>query len=464
MKKEHYSVILFALLALLMFAPMLQEHLNIPRLRQLSGVVEEKPMPRLTLQSYRDGVFQKGCEAYLQQHFGYRPNVIRLYNQYLWDFYKKSYVTKGQFVEGKEGWYYEPWFVEEYYQGRSSHYAADSSAMLQQFERESMRLYQLQHILEDYGTHLFVCLLPGKDLIYPEYLPENTKYFRKDQVRAYPYYADRLKELGVNYIDMVEWFLQMKDTADFLLFPQKGTHWSRIASVYAADSILHYMEKLGSVELNDLKISNKRVGRAKSPDNDLEALMNLMRPMKTIPHQYVDVKVTPVEGAAMPRFLVVGDSFYWNIVNQINQRDLFSSSPYWYYNSKVYFDKPKEKVKDLDLVEELCSLQFVMLIYCTSNLYDLGNGFSTQALLQLCYDESEIEAQREAIKTQMLQDDEVYASLVKKAEDRGLSFEDNLEKEVEYLINVNPAIQFKALLDSIPGKRSEKARLMTPFN
>ena len=168
------KVILFSLTALLLFISLIQKQFHVIHFKHLEGVVYEVGMPKLTFASFCDGSFQSQTERHLKQQFGFREPLIRFYNQYLWDFYGKTHAIPYQFVEGKDGWLYEPWFVEEYYQGRSYRVNVDSAEVLKRFEKEALRVYQLQHILDSYGVKMFVCLLPGKDMIYPEYLPENT--------------------------------------------------------------------------------------------------------------------------------------------------------------------------------------------------------------------------------------------------------------------------------------------------
>lgn len=450
------KVILFSLTALLLFISLIQKQFHVIHFKHLEGVVYEVGMPKLTFASFCDGSFQSQTERHLKQQFGFREPLIRFYNQYLWDFYGKTHAIPYQFVEGKDGWLYEPWFVEEYYQGRSYRVNVDSAEVLKRFEKEALRVYQLQHILDSYGVKMFVCLLPGKDMIYPEYLPENTKYFKKNQVKAYDFYSRKFKEMGINCIDVADWFLQMKDTADFLLFPQKGTHWSNMAAVYAADSIFRYMEHLGGIEMNDLDISEPYVGKVKKPDDDLESLMNLSRPLKKIPHKYVDVKVVENKDAVKPRMITIGDSYYWNILNQLETKKLFSKNPYWYYNSTIYFDKPKTSVKDVDVVKELLSCDFVMLSYCTVQAYEFGNGFADDAVFSFCYDENEMEEVRQKIAGQIMNNGKWKEGVERLAVERNSTFEKELDNNVTWFIQNRFESSFPALADSIPSKRSNE--------
>lgn len=455
MKKERTTLVLFILLAVLGFAPMLQEHLHVPRLRPLAGVTQPVPQPRLSLKACTDGSFQRQVEQYIQNHHGYRPLTIRLYNQYLWDFYKKTY-TKNVLTIGKEGWFYEPWFVEDYYHGGTYNQKKDSLTLAKAFNQEAFRLYQLQHVLEQYGTLLFVCQAPGKDLVYPEYLPDDTVTTRPKQLAARDHYEASFETLGINHINMEQWFLQMKDTVDFLLFPQKGTHWSNVAALYAADSIVHYIEAKRQKPMNRLLIGEPRVDRYRKPDYDLEEVLNLMRPLKKSPQHYADVQVTPVPGADKPRLIVIGDSYYWNFCQQIPMDSLFASCPYWYYNSTVYFDSLHRSTKELDLVEELLSADAVMLIYSSTQLYKMSDGFSQQALLALCCDDDLIQRAEEVCTQYIRKTPGWLESIRQRATTYHKPIEEFIAAEARNTVRQHPDLYIPRLRDSIPSKQSTK--------
>lgn len=382
MKTQRAALWLFCILAILAFLPMVQEHLNWPHVKGLAGVYEEVPLPQLTLTNYRTGAYQRDLENYLQYHYGYRPNTLRIYNQYLWDFYRKTYV-KYSITEGKEGWLYEPWFVEDYYHGGTYSEHKDSLVLARDFDREAHQIKLLQDVLEQRGITLFVVQAPGKDMVYPEYLPENEDPDRPIKLMARDYYEEKFNELGINHINMEQWFLQLKDSVDFLLFPQKGTHWSNIAAIYAADSIFRYIEEKQDFRMNRLEIGEPYIGPYKKPDYDLEELYNLYRPLKKLPQHYVDVGVSRVVGSVKPKLITVGDSYYWNICRQVPMDSLFSAYPYWYYNSTIYYDPNHNTTEGLDLANEILSADAVMLIYSSVQLYKMSDGFCQKALNSL---------------------------------------------------------------------------------
>ena len=380
--KSSTKTILFALTAMLLFASMLQKRFDWPKLKPLKGVVAAEAEPELTFQNCCDGSYQQQVEPYLKQHLGYREPLIRLYNQYLWDFYGKTPVTVGQVLFGKDGWMYEPWVVADYYQWQFHSYASDSTTMASLLSNEAQRVLQLQEALEPYNVKLFVCQVPSKDLVYPEHLPENhdTRYDNEPKISARFFNEEEYERLGVNHLNLEQWFLQIKDTAEYTLFPQTGTHWSKYASLFAADTLIRYMEHLGGINMHNLIIGPRHLEKAVDPDDDLESLMNLMRPLPKPKCCYAETSADDDTTAVKPKIIVVGDSFWWNIAIQLPLKDIFSDAEYWYYNSSVYYYPPYNSVSELDLKEELLSSDFIILFYSASTQYRMNDRFPQQAL------------------------------------------------------------------------------------
>lgn len=455
MKKDRVTIVLFSLLAVMAFAPMVQEHLDFPKVRSLAGVTPETKLPKINLTNYRNGKCQRAAEQYLKYHFGYRPNVIRLYNQYLWDFYKKTH-NKTNLCFGKEGWIYEPWFVEDHFHGGTYSQRTDSLNLAKKFDQEAFRLLQIQNILESYGTTLIVCQAPGKDLIYPEFLPDDTVTTRPKQLSARDAYEARFNQLGINHVNIEQLFLQMKDTASFLLFPQKGTHWSNIASIYAADSLFHYIEAKKGVQMNQLEIGAPYIAPYRKPDYDLEELLNLCRPLEKLPQHSVDVRVRQVPGAVKPKMIVIGDSYYWNICAQISIKSMFTQCPYWYYNSTIHFDSLHNSTSEVNLAQELLDADVVMLMYCSTQLYKMSNGFSQQALLALCCDEDDLQKATAACIQQIKNSPRWFESVKQRAEEYHKPLEEFLEGEAKNQVMSKPNQYIPALKDRFPAKRSSQ--------
>ena len=378
------QAILFTLTALLLFAPAIQQQTELFKFKELEGVEDLSPKPKWTWDSFVGGDTQTMSENYLQQHFGFREPLTRFYNQTEWTLFRYSQVAEDErIVITPDNWIFEPWTVEEYYQSHAYQHANDSAEMAEKLEAEAQRLLQIQQLLEPYHTHLFVALLPGKELVCGEHMPKNTQYFLEKKITAYDFYRTRFKELGVNHIDLGEWFVQMKDTVSYPLFPQTGTHWSNLAAIFATDTLIRYMEHLSDSNMVNI-VTSDIFQRTLKPDADLESLMNLIWPIQKRPNMLATATYDFDTTAWRPRLITVGDSFYWNILNFTPVWDVFESVPYWYYFSTAYFDdddlKVTHKISDLDVLQEVIDADFVMLAYSTVALYKMSNGFS-EALL-----------------------------------------------------------------------------------
>ena len=433
------KVILFALTAILLFLFPIQQTTGLFKFKKLAGVTEEQPKPKLTVERWKDYQFQEGVEAYLQQHYGFREPLTRLYNQYIWDFYGKTFAKDRSWVfVSDDGWYYESGYVREYYEGNSWKYA--------------------EEILNGLDIHLFVLLEPGKEQIYPEHIPESTKYHQEKVFSAHDFLHQRFEALGINYIDAGEWFQQMKDTADFLLFPQTGTHWSNLASMYVADSLIRYMEDLGHINIQNFSIGEKYV-RTKEPDDDLEQWLNLIRPLKRTPNYYAKTRLEKDPTAVKPKLITIGDSFYWNLLNHSPFKKIFGAYPYWYYYSTAYYTGSYERpITEVDPFEEVLSSDFIMLAYSTPQQYELGNGFAERFLLEWCYDNGEIEQLKNEMKERIRCNQQWMASIKERAEKLNIPVDSTLIMETDYFIEKHPGTCFPALNDSVPLKQSNKAK------
>jgi hypothetical protein len=456
--KNLVKVILFTLTGLLLFASMFQKTTQWWDFKKLNGVEYPSPKPALTLQNYRDGSFQNGMEAYLKQNFGFRQPLIRFYNQYLWDFYTTSISNKSILTLGKDGWLYEPWSVDDYYQIHYLKHASTADQMEEQLAGEAKRIYQLQHILEPYGCNLFISLVPSKDMLYPEYLPDHpVAHFKTDtKMSARFFLKDEFDRLGVNYLDYGEYFQRMKDTADFTIFPKTGTHWSRYSALFAADTLVRYMEHLGNINMPNLIISPRTLQDAQEADMDLENLLNLTRPLPKPQYYYATMTSDNDSTAVKPKMITIGDSFWWNIIYHMPVQDIFSVLPYWYYNSTIYYDPSHHSVNEVNLVDEILSADFINLFYSSTQLYKLNNGFTKNALIALCYDPEEIDSIQASLEQNIYYDSTWISGLREKAESEGKNVEEVVHDAAKWFIYNSPEQFFPALNDSIPTKRSKR--------
>lgn len=387
-KKPKYDIVLFTILMVLLFLPMLQQHLLHIPLKPLNGVTIETEKPEFELESYRSGAYAKQEEAYVGEHFGFREPVIRLYNQYLWDFYRKTYAHN--VVAGKRGWLFIPESVRDYYGTEMHRWQPSPEVARRNFDREIRYMNRVRAILKENDVELLAFIAPEKSFLYPEYLPDgkhDTTTFN-----ACAYFWHRLNETGFPCINMTPWFEQIKDTVGYPLIPQTGAHWV-FPAVYAADSLFRFMGDLKGIKLPKLKIGELHESDNHGADNDLEQLLNLTLPIRKrqgySPTAEVTVERNP--NSVKPKVLFVGNSFMWGITNQVPMREVFDEVEFWYYFSTAYTGDPltpSGQVVDYNLLEKLLDFDYIVW-FTTGNQLNKGtNGFANSAILALGVDDS----------------------------------------------------------------------------
>lgn len=389
-----YDGLLFAILMVLLFMPIIQEWTKPFKFKPLIGVIKPTPKPVLTLESYRENNFPKQAEKHLSENFGMREPVIRFYNQYLYDFYRKS--TNETVVVGKDHWVYYKNNVNDYYGTEMSHWFDSNEEAKEAFDTEARLMWKLRGVLKEYGVDFMVFMAPEKSFVYPEHLPRGD--FDTSSINARDYYASQFDAYGFPYIEMTKWFIDIKaaDTLSYPVFPQTGMHWN-FSSVYAMDSLLRFMGDLKNRTLPKLRIGafHKNSITTEHGDHDLEYLANLARPIPTQANQHyeADVDVVTDENTWHPNVLFVGSSFLERMYYFVPFDSLFSYSEYWYYNSTVRYGKHYGKTMPLyekDVLKTLLESDYVVWQADGGQMYEASFGFVELALMYLCFSDETI--------------------------------------------------------------------------
>ena len=451
-KKDTIEKILLVGVMLILLIPIT----NIVPFRSLNGVVSEREKPSFSFSRFIDGSYQKDIEKYINMTYNGRQATVRIYNQFLWTAFHKTNVEN--IIIGKDNWLFEPQHVEDFYESRMYKYTDNPEEMKKKLETNAKRLYFIQEIVKDYGTTIFVMIEPGKERLYPQYLPENT-YSRRKGVVASDYYGYLFDSLHVNCFNALRWFEEMQDSASFPLFPQTGTHWSNIAAAYVLDSLIRYMEFVGNSNLRNIAVDSIYTAKIKEPDADLEDLLNIEFSIAPTTAQYAGIHAVDDSTAMRPRVITIGDSYFWNLSYQIPLKELFTGYPYWYYNKTIYFDKDYNSTDNVNLLEQILNTDYIMLSYCTAQIYDLGNSFIPRALVRLCYDDEYVDSTLNKIKQSMRANSEWKNALQQKADEKNVTLDEMIQSDAEYVLYGDLDKYFPELAgDSVPTIRNKKIR------
>lgn len=432
--KISYGLILFALLMVFLFVPIIQEWTDFIPVRPLKGVIMETPKPELTFDNYKSNNYQTQIEKYASEHFGLREPIIRIYNQYVWSAYNKTYCHF--IVPGKHGYLYYALAVKEHFGTELLHHYKSNEAAMKDVDTELRMMNKVRHVLKDYGIEFLAFIAPDKPEVYPEYLPRRDA--DTTTVHIDEYFSHRMTETGFPFINMTDWFVQMRDTASFPLFPRTDSHW-RYASIYGFDSLFRFINTLdGEAKFPTLHIGPPIVYESDKLEGDEETLNLIFRIHDDKTQYKSNITVEPDSTHRKPKVLFVGDSFIYSMNDFMPIREIMEDREIWFYNNTAYegFDNKTESVKDIDRLSHILNADYVVFYSAGHQWWEATYGFAKDALLQLCVSDSLFEASvnEQADKFRHL---EGYDNLTEK----------QLRDQMEWMLRNNPEL--------IPGLEGE---------
>jgi hypothetical protein len=357
------KLLLFAVL-LLLFIPLIQNKFEVIKLKPLNGAIVAPQKTYIKVKDWLSGDYQKNTEKYLNETFGFRNTFIRLNNQIAFNLFKKA-KANGVII-GKENYLYEENYIKAY--TGTDFIGEDSIA------DRMLKIKFIQDTLKSMNKSIFLVFAAGKASFYPEYIPD--KYLLKKGPTNYDTYLKYARKLKINHIDFNKYFVDHKHNSKYLLYPTYGIHWSYYGMSIAADSIIHYVEKLRNTEMNHMECKGYTMDQAKATDYDIGDGMNLLFKLDGPMMAYPELHFGDDSLKSKPSFLVISDSFYWEMYNY-GISSAFSNSNFWYYNKQIYPDSfEKEKLaSQIDLKEEIKNHDVIMIMATEATLPKLGWDF-----------------------------------------------------------------------------------------
>lgn len=392
MKRPHikFDLVLFAILMVFLFMPIVQEWTDFIPVKLLKGAFEPTPKPELTFENYCSNTYQAQIEKYVSENFGFREPVIRLYNQYVWSAFNKTYCHF--IVPGKEGYLYYDLAVNEHYGAELlKHYNSNEEAM-KDADAELRQMNKLRHVLKDYGIEFVAFIAPDKPEVYPEYLPRRDA--DTSTIHMTEYYSRRMDEMGFPFINMTDWFMSMKDTVSFPLFPKTDSHW-RYSAVYGFDSLFRFINTLdGEAKFPNIHIGPPIAYESDEMEGDEETLNLIFRIRGDKTKYKSDIIVDDDTIHRKPKVLFVGDSFIWSMSQFMPARQILADKEIWFYNNTAFvgFENSSMSVKDIDRLSHILNADYVVFYSAGHQWWEATYGFAKDALLQLCVSDSLFEA------------------------------------------------------------------------
>lgn len=349
----------------LLLLPLFQHTTGLVHMPKLKGAVKTAPVPRLSAQGWFEGTCQDSLERAWKDRFGFRNLFIRVNNQVAFSLYRKA-LANGVVI-GKKNYLYESNYIHA---RNGDDYIGDSLIL-----ERSRKLKEIQEYCTERGKQLVVTFAAGKGSYYPEYFPERfQKEPGKTNIRGY---SECFDSLGVHYIDFNKWFVEMKDTSKYCLYPKTGVHWSYYGMVLVIDSLTNYVGEATGREMTDFEFGNIGLSRKyQSSDRDIEEAMNIIFRINYDRMAYPEVRFVEKE-AAKPRGIIISDSFYWGLHNMGFSHRILGDSEFWYYFKQVYTVNPGgvSDISEINPLEHIDSADIVILMATEATVARFPYGF-----------------------------------------------------------------------------------------
>jgi hypothetical protein len=363
--------ILFLLILLLLIAPSVQKELNIFHLKPLGGAVSYEEQPALTKSGWFSGEFQVSFDDYLEQHIGFRPDLVRLNNQLDYSLFRKP-SAKGIIV-GVGDFLYEVWYILAY---TGKDFAGEDKII-----EKSEKIKFLQDSLKSYGVHLIPIFSPGKGSLYPENIPERFHPEKRSQTNIDTYRA-QFSKLNVKYLDLNSWFKVIKDTTSYPLYAQTGTHWTEYGVMLALDTLLRFIEDDRGKLLTDISITGFEItDKLRGDDYDIAAGMNLVCEIPHYEMAYPKVSFYSDSTTYKPRVMTISDSYYWMIYGPGHTEKIFGQNIFRYYNQQDFAKSYSgaKPVMEYNIEKEFGQYDYIFLWYTDGTLPKFAGGYVDNA-------------------------------------------------------------------------------------
>ena len=411
--------------------PDIQKRVKIVDEAKLDGVFTLAEKPVFSKENFFSGKFREQYQQYVEDHIGFRNTLIRIRNQFEFSLFKTPHACN--VIVGKNNVLYQDFYVDAYF-------GKDLLSKGKVDEKVNKFIF-LQNELAKKNITLVMLIAPGKVSFMPENLPSYIDV-KNAKTNNYDLFAEEMTKQNANVVDIRKYFLKIKSTSKYPLFPKCGTHWSGYGLTLVADTLFKYIENKSGMDLVNfhLEQGNSTDENLRFTDDDIGKGMNLLWDIPSWEMYYPNVIFEKDETKKKPDILTIGDSFnqsFWGFYPYFSE--LFgSNSQFWYYNKIVSWpDSLVEKYIDtekLDIVKETESRNIILIVTTEHNIVNFGFGYIDK--LYSIYSGT-ISAQEEKIKlyeNNIKNDPKWLESVRKKALEKNITLDEMIHMDAIWMV------------------------------
>ncbi len=417
-----YKIIYILLLTLISF-PVIDNYLGlIPSREPLKGDFIVPEDVAFSSSNVFSESFQQAKSERLKYQLNAYPAFVRLYNQVLFSTFK----TSGTFnvVIGKDDYIFDKTYIEAYL-------GADFIGE-QRIEYTTDELALFQKVLQHFDKDLIVCFVPGKASFYPDKFPSFYDNQEKRPKTNLSEYISALKRKNIRYIDLSSFLLGRADTSVYNLYPKNGIHLSTFGTVLAADSLVKY---IADVTQHDIpKVLMDSLYQTQIPqfyDDDIQQSLNLLFPLEKEELTYPAIKYT--NGKDKLKVTTIGDSFYKYIHDSQIHNQCFNNGNFWFYGKKAWPLSRNLDITDFNVFDEFIETDVYLIFASEATLYRFPYSIKDNFLSKLSL--LDADASIKYYTSKILKSPEWKATVTEKANNAGITFEEQCLKEAKYLIS-----------------------------
>ena len=210
---------------------MAQHKFRFVKVRELKGHIVEQEKPSLSWKTWMDKSYQKEKTKYIKEKFGLRNDFVRFHNQVAFSFF--DLAKANGVVVGKDNYLFEKSYIKSY--------LGEDFVGEEKINDHVKLIEEINDTLIKLDKHLVVLMAPGKGWFYSDKIPD--RYGKKEtDLTNYQVYKKHIEKTLIPNIDFNEYFLESKESSEYLLYPKTGIHWSVFGETIVMDSLLKKLE------------------------------------------------------------------------------------------------------------------------------------------------------------------------------------------------------------------------------